>query len=245
MKKHILFSILIFLGISVAKSQTFTFNTNVYTSTISCVDSAAFHFDLTNNSSSTLSLSYRVISNTLPTEAACWNYVVCDCYQCYPMNVIPDSLQCTFPISGGSTVGDFLKYEIKGTLGHYGTGTIQYLVYETGNMSNRDTITVNITAGCATGIACATGISKHTLTQLEIYPTIATDNIYIQNSGSTKNIESLLISDALGKIVKSEKNLELGANKTAINISTLPNGIYFIQLWDGDHSLTKKIIKNN
>ena len=60
---------------------------------------------------------------------------------------------------------------------------------------------------------------------------------------NTKRIESdIHIINSLGKIINSIKRDELSNNKTTIDLSIYPKGIYIIQLINNNNIINQKII---
>ncbi len=76
--------------------------------------------------------------------------------------------------------------------------------------------------------------------ELNIYPNPASENITINYTSTSKNV-SIKIYDTTGKLVKRIDNIKSGEN--TINISELENGLYLLNLQDGDNSATKRFIK--
>lgn len=231
------------------KSQTFSVTPNrTQTGTAPCTGSLGMEAYVINNGTTDLWLSYNLVINTLP-DIACWTQTYCDCNICMIANIIPNADDChgwgqnLTPIAPGDT-GLIMSVHIDNTNGYYGSGSIQYAVYETGNTSNRDTVTFNIT-GCTTGVACSVGIEENLLDQVIVYPTLVSDKINIEANANISSIESLVIYDCIGKVVYTESNIEFVANKKSLDASQLPNGVYFIRLGENDYSSVKKIVKNN
>ena len=80
--------------------------------------------------------------------------------------------------------------------------------------------------------------------ELGIYPYPAKDNLNIhyftEEQASTMNI---FITDILGNtVVKSEQQLNEGENNLQVNVSELPNGIYFLNADSKGFSQKKKIV---
>ncbi|HEY0030449.1 MAG TPA: T9SS type A sorting domain-containing protein [Bacteroidia bacterium] len=94
-------------------------------------------------------------------------------------------------------------------------------------------------AGC--GCSGTTGISSLTNNNtFEIYPNPAADNIIINYVASSKNITAN-IYDTTGKLVKEIKSLGTGENQIAV--ADLKNGLYLINIIDGNTSSTKRFVK--
>ncbi|MCX6294609.1 MAG: T9SS type A sorting domain-containing protein [Bacteroidetes bacterium] len=74
---------------------------------------------------------------------------------------------------------------------------------------------------------------------LSIYPNPAKENITINFTSSSKNV-SVRIYDATGRLVK---NIHIQSGENSINISELENGLYLLNLQDGNNSVTKRFVK--
>lgn len=89
------------------------------------------------------------------------------------------------------------------------------------------------------------GISKvETLTDVKLYPTLATKNVTIkfnsENEGSAKvNIIDVSQKELYFKNFK----INLGINETLINVSQFPAGIYFVNINTENYKKTLKLIK--
>lgn len=70
--------------------------------------------------------------------------------------------------------------------------------------------------------------------ELELYPNPTSGLIYLKGINTGKAI----ISDAFGKILQ-----EKWITAAPLDISELPVGVYFLQLWSGGKLLVKKIIR--
>jgi hypothetical protein len=79
------------------------------------------------------------------------------------------------------------------------------------------------------------GISENVLSLIDVSPNPANEKIVINNASSTDFMVSILNSD--GRTVQS---VTLSSGKNEMNISSLSNGLYFIQEPNGS---TTKIIK--
>ncbi|CAN5506439.1 hypothetical protein BH10BAC1_BH10BAC1_10850 [soil metagenome] len=75
---------------------------------------------------------------------------------------------------------------------------------------------------------------------LSIYPNPASDFVNIKVSSESKNID-VKIYDATGRLVKNIPNAKSG--ESTIDISDLENGLYLINLDDGNSTNTKRFVK--
>ncbi len=223
-------------------AQTFTLMPKTFTGVASCSGISEFHVALINNGSSALTLSYAMLDISLP-DTNCWTMAFCDCNTCLQNNDIPTSGGCFFGINAGDTSHLFMDLKVINTKGNIGWGTLQYLIYETGNPSNSDTITFNFT-GCSQGVFCATGISKTITDHFNVYPSISSGTLFIEGDNLT-NIAFIDIFDGIGKNVYSQKNADFNNNKMEISTVNLPNGVYFLKLYEENYFQTKMFIVDN
>ncbi|MBK6611804.1 MAG: T9SS type A sorting domain-containing protein [Sphingobacteriales bacterium] len=71
-----------------------------------------------------------------------------------------------------------------------------------------------------------------------IYPNPANRIVFIQNNGNDE-IKSITLTNNLGQIVKSIASI---VQTQAINVSALPDGIYFLAIADNKKTVTKKLL---
>ncbi|MFL5764616.1 MAG: T9SS type A sorting domain-containing protein [Bacteroidia bacterium] len=92
----------------------------------------------------------------------------------------------------------------------------------------------------ACGCSSTTGIATHQSTaEFSIYPNPANDHIIVKHSG---NNATAAIYDATGKLLKY---VELQAGGQQVDISELPDGLYFITLSDGKKLSSARFIKTH
>jgi hypothetical protein len=124
---------------------------------------------------------------------------------------------------GSNTHYGWAKVVISGTPTTGYTATFQKIAYES---------TPNTPIGAGQG---ALGLSSIKTNNLSIYPNPATNMININGSENTSKI---VISNILG-----EKTMEINSPSKSINIESLKPGVYFLTLYDGEKTSTKKLIK--
>lgn len=80
---------------------------------------------------------------------------------------------------------------------------------------------------------------------INIYPIPAANLVYVDLNISSLSSSQIIIVDITGKVVKSiNAVLNLGKNKIKLDISDLPNGIYFVNLQDeAGNKISQKMIK--
>ncbi len=85
---------------------------------------------------------------------------------------------------------------------------------------------------------CSAGINEiYNSSLIKVYPNPAKDKLIvsINNNGNS----AIVITDMLGKSVKQIKTSEL---QTEINVSDLQDGVYFVQLMQGNKSFVDKVV---
>ena len=96
--------------------------------------------------------------------------------------------------------------------------------------------------GCLIGGCNTSGIEQlESVNELNIYPNPANDFIDIETTGISDFQNSYFsIFDITGNLVTKEKMIQ---NKTRIDLSEFPNGLYLIQVRNNGKMFSKKFIK--
>jgi hypothetical protein len=76
---------------------------------------------------------------------------------------------------------------------------------------------------------------------LTIYPTITGGPVHISTDNSILKDAEILVTDNSGRIVARSIN-NAGKKMVTVNLAPFPNGIYFIQVKQGDKMITRKVI---
>jgi hypothetical protein len=119
------------------------------------------------------------------------------------------------------------------------TGTDSVLVV---NLNGNYTVTVTDINGCENTSAPFTynsvGINKETNNIITVYPNPTIGLLTVLGHSNTT---MAVITDVSGKILKS---FELKNNISSLDISNLPNGIYFVRLQSAENHFVQKIVLN-
>ncbi|MBA3664497.1 MAG: T9SS type A sorting domain-containing protein [Bacteroidetes bacterium] len=181
---------------------------------------------MTNTGSTTLSITWELISINLP---ATWDYSMCDLGTCYTgIPAGPNTMNTA--TAGGAN--PFLGLNIN-PQAVAGTGTVVVRAYKTGSPSSADTLTWKITAG-------AVGVEELTAskTGIKIYPNPVANSLNIE-FGSTK-VQEVTITDALGRTIL--KPITSTGNNT-IDLSALQKGFYLVNIVTDEKVMFKRIVK--
>lgn len=82
--------------------------------------------------------------------------------------------------------------------------------------------------------------SLHNVFVVDIFPNPTADEVNIVLSNKINLSASIIIYNTLGEIIIQEK---MSTNEKKLDISTLPNGLYFLKINSKENTITKKIIK--
>jgi hypothetical protein len=236
-----LFVIACFLAsVASLKSQTFSIiPATTQTVTFNCDSSMQGNkIYISNTVSNTLDLSYTILSNTLPQEG-CWYYQFCDWEKC-KMGLPSGTNHPTAKITANSQTGSMILDVV--TMTNKGAGSLVIKAFETGNPSNFQIITWNVT-GCTTGNECTiTGIAESfSEKNISLYPNPAFNTITIGTNNRIK-INSINVYTVLGENVIHQAVSNL--NTFELNISELQNGFYLMEINTANGNVIKKFMKD-
>lgn len=82
--------------------------------------------------------------------------------------------------------------------------------------------------------------SLHNVFVVDIFPNPTADEVNIVLSNKINLSASIIIYNTFGEIIIQEK---MSTNEKKLDISTLPNGLYFLKINSKENTITKKIIK--
>ena len=211
--------------------STYLWNTNETTQTIS-IDSVGIYFVELIDSSNTFSPSQIAVSiNPLPmvTFAPLSPDTFCNFNQLYP-------------ITGGSPLGGIYSGsgissgQFNPAIAGVGTHTIIYSYSDSNacSASNSQTAYVDL----------CTGITNEIIkNEILLFPNPTTGIVNIMLWGGNSTIQ-LTVTNLLGEIkIRTEIPENLNQSSYTLNLSQLPSGVYFIELFDKNQSSKLKVIK--
>ncbi len=156
---------------------------------------------------------------------------------CYSPMTDTSSAEYDMVVPAGQISGDFFS-------GHYthankfGETVVKYTLFERGNIENNATVVVVFKYSL-------TGVENNVFDGVSIsdaYPNPATGKVNFDFNLSGINHASVKIINLLGSVVKNI-DLTVGDNKTSIDVSDLPQGVYFYSIVaNGNIYQTKKLI---
>ncbi len=160
---------------------------------------------------------------TIPSS---WTIGLCTNVQCYSVSSTTGLKEFFYTGKGNTT--DIKCTQSFGTAS--GKGYARFIVYRDGMKSLADTIFFN-------GNAAATGLKNAaTPTEVSIYPNPVKNDLIL--TLSEVNLTSLTILNIIGKEVMK---LDAMSGKS-FDVSSLPNGIYFLNIKKGEISFNKKFV---
>ncbi len=98
-------------------------------------------------------------------------------------------------------------------------------------------------ASCNAGAPLSVTEHDSQANQLNIYPSIATESINCSLELPTGSTIQIAIIDYLGNVVSTDQQQVTGVSLTKIDVSTLPKGIYFVQVDTGKEKLVRRFLK--
>lgn len=237
--KKILLGLLLSSGLlssALSYGQSFTFAHDTVTSAVGGFTS--IHNNITNTSSSGLTLSWRVIACDFPTDWLLPSVIgVCDACTCISntSNQLwnpSTSMGNTYTCAGyaASATNDFhLQLDLTAATSG-GTHFMTVQVTETGNPPKYMTFMIN---------RVPVGIPTVTNNEMVVYPNPAHDELNVVFSGDVK---SLAVYNIIGKVMATYRVTGSSAN---ISLENVPSGIYFLRLLNSQDNVvaTKKFTK--
>ena len=183
------------------------------------------HTSFTNNATNPNDTNFYLefLDATVPSA---WGIGLCTNVTCF--YVSGGYLNEKFPVSKGQTID--LKC-IQAFSAVSGKGYARFLIYRAGLKSLADTVTYNANAP-ATGIKTASTKAS----EVSISPNPVKNDLII--TMADMNINSVSIINVVGKEVMT---IDF-KNGKSFDVSTLPNGIYFLNIKKGETSISKKFV---
>ncbi len=135
--------------------------------------------------------------------------------------------------------------------------TLEYCssIVERGNLIGNSSWTINGDSQCplqmksiSNQIATLNGeeieLSTTTFEQVKVYPNPTNGELTMVYDLSTDQEVEILVRDVTGKLLyKVEQQGVAGENQATLNLSAYKNGMYLLQLTNGEQSLTKRVVK--
>ncbi len=215
MKKFLLAGL--FIGsMGAVNAQSFHMHTDTARAAVSGV--AEIHNDIMNMSGSPITVSWKVLSHTLPPS---WVAVtgICDNFQCYQSTVFDGtSTKVTQPIASGATA----TFDIQMDASSLAPGGPYYAVVELKEGSTTVPAVFELTK-FTTGVATVSKTSD-----VVVYPNPARSELNILFDGNA--VKTIAVYNLIGKAVKVYK---VSGNSAKLDIDNLPSGIHFVNLYDG------------
>ncbi len=223
MKKYILLSLLCVL-FSLGKLSAQSFSTQYDTVAVTASGYIDIYNNITNTTSDTISVTWKVINETLPQS---WEddaqFGICDNVVCYPKSILTGTIQTTDTISAGKLCLFKMQLDVSPASVVTTGATPYYVTTELTHGSTIDTVTFAINKW-------GTNIGKVNNTQDDVilYPNPAGKELNISYSADM-NVKSIAVYNLVGKQMSGYR---VGSNSARINIEKIPSGIYFVRLTD-------------
>jgi hypothetical protein len=180
---------------------------------------------VTNISSSPITIDWKIISHTLPANWVDSIGGVCDNKSCYDKSCLSNNVTYTSdPISAGGKC----DMKITVSLANASASGTYHLKMQITEGSTIDTTTFEITKW-ATSVKRTLRASN----DVSLYPNPAHNDLNVVFDAST-GIKTAAIYNVIGKAISSYR---VSANGAKLDVSDIPQGIYFLRLLDANGSL--------
>lgn len=182
---------------------------------------------LTNNTSDTLTVYWRVIYENLPPS---WEdyaaFGICDNVTCYDTSVLSGSTLKTDTVSAGKNMPFKLQINVSpSSVMPTTAGNPMYVSFELSEGSTIDTVTFAIHKW-------ATNVSRvnNSREEVAVYPNPAQNEVNV-TFNKELGVRNVAIYNLVGKQVS---NYRVTGNSAKLDIEKIPAGIYFLRLVDGN-----------
>lgn len=217
MKNLILFTLTGLLTFSL-NAQNFTFNPSQHIDEeIQEANYSVHGISLMTSDLSSIHFEWSLIENTLPEG---WSYSLCDLGGCYvgvPNGGVMDDITEEEALAG---VTGFLKLNITAST-FYGEGDISFYVFEYGNPSFGDTVSMHIS-----WTNSSSGIAENGLNNVNLYPNPVLKSLNFTNLSEVDKIQIISLN---GEILI---DLSPQSISEKIDVSKISEGIYLAKIID-------------
>lgn len=207
------------------QAQSFTMQHD--TVTVTAYGYADIYNYLTNNTSDTLTVNWRVIYENLPQS---WKnhaaFGICDNVTCYDTSVLSGSALKTDTVSAGKNMPFKLQIDVSSSSVTPTTaGSPMYISFELSEGTTIDTVTFAINKW-------ATNISRvnNSKDEVAVYPNPAYNEVNV-TFNKELGVRNVAIYNLVGKQIN---NYRVNGNSAKLDIARIPAGIYFLRLVDNN-----------
>lgn len=155
---------------------------------------------------------------------------------------ITNSTNCSAPCDGTASVPT-----VAGATYVWNTSPVQTTATATGlcagTYSVSATVSIYSTSGTGT-VWCGTGVVDFTTaSSLSLFPSPATESVSLDLSSTAYGNYSLNVITLLGEVIHAETISVNGNLNKSIDVTTLPSGVYFIELSNASKFYAGKFLK--
>jgi len=117
----------------------------------------------------------------------------------------------------------------------------RFVSWNDGNTDNPRNINVTSDSTFTAIFESVSGIDEILDNSISIYPNPVKEELFITSENKVEKIE---ICDLAGRVVSGVFNTPLQNGGATINVSSLPQGVYFVKIYTDKGVVTKRVIKN-
>lgn len=181
---------------------------------------------VTNTSSNSITLDWKVISHTLPSTWTVNGFGICDNQTC--INYISDNPPSLNKVNtaGAMSPSDNFDFKFQIEVAALPTGGPYYVTTSATDGTTTDTIVYEIINRFPTSVS---NINRANKEDVIMYPNPARGELNVIYNGKA-SIKNISVYNLIGKAVSVYK--VTSNNNASLDISSIPSGIYFIRLVD-------------
>lgn len=180
------------------------------------------HSFIQNNTNEDIEVNWKRTKNDLPEG---WNSLICDPVNCWAPFIDSNPEPLVIPANGAMLLDPhFQPNEIEGT------GIVEICVWSIADSAN---VNVKMTYSVD---AFTVDIEDNSLAQIKVYPNPVRDNLTI-DVGTETNIRYVEIYSLVGRKM-AHYSIPNRIDKYQINVSALPEGMYFVKMLGADYGQT-------
>lgn len=213
-------------GASKTQAQSFTMQHDTMVVTAHAFTEA--NNIITNNTSSAISISWKVIYENMPMSWKNYSgFGICDNIMCYDTSVLGGSGRTTDTISGSTQ--SLFKLQINGASANLSAATASspiYITFELTEGTTKDTVTFAVYRW-TTNVSKTTSLAKD---EVLVYPNPAYQEVNVTFS-KDMGVRNVAIYNLVGKQISSYR---VSTNSAKLDLEKIPAGIYFLRLIDAN-----------
>lgn len=209
------------------KSQAQSFSMQKDTATAAVYGYIDLYNNLTNLTSDTIRVSWKILSHTFPPSWVSGASIgICDNVTCYDTQILTGTVQTTDTIPGNSTMPFKIQLDVTPSSVVPTTGAPYFATIELTQGSTTDTVTFAAYKWNTNNVNKVASSREEVI----LYPNPAYNEVNVSFNREL-GVKNVAIYNLVGKQVS---NYRVNGNSAKLDIERIPAGIYFLRLVDGN-----------